>query len=50
MADGVKKCAHPGCNCPAKEGSRFCGAYCEGAGDTAEVTCNCGHPGCATAT
>ena len=24
------KCAHPGCNCPAATGSKYCGAYCEG--------------------
>jgi len=26
----IEKCAHPGCNCPAAEGSKYCGAYCEG--------------------
>lgn len=41
-----KQCAHPGCTCPAKEGSKYCGAYCEGAADTLEVSCACGHPGC----
>ena len=31
MADHERQCAHPGCSCPAKEGSKYCGAYCEGA-------------------
>jgi hypothetical protein len=48
MADHEeKKCAHPGCVCMARQDSKYCGAYCEGASDTLEVTCNCGHPGCA---
>ena len=48
MADhGVKKCAHPACNCIAREGSKYCGTWCEGAADTAEITCACGHPDCA---
>lgn len=42
----TKKCARPGCECDAREGSKFCGAYCEGAGDTLEVMCACGHAGC----
>lgn len=50
MADhDTKKCAHPSCNCAAKEGSKYCGAYCEGAADTVDITCTCGHPGCAIA-
>ena len=50
MPDETKKCAHPPCNCPAKEGSRYCGAYCEGATDTAEIVCSCGHPACGPGT
>ena len=46
MADDSKRCAHPGCNCPADEGSDYCSAYCEGAGDFAEIRCKCGCPGC----
>jgi hypothetical protein len=48
MADhDDKKCAHASCNCAAKEGSKYCGAYCEGSADTADITCGCGHPACA---
>lgn len=48
MADEkeVKRCAHPGCGCPADEDSDYCSAYCEGAGDTAEIDCECGCPTC----
>jgi hypothetical protein len=42
-----KKCAHPGCNCAAREGSDYCGSYCE-SNDTPEVACSCGHPPCKT--
>src|SRR3954452_19028281 len=45
MADN-KKCAHPACSCQAREGSNYCSTYCEGAGKTPEITCQCGHPGC----
>lgn len=41
-------CEHPGCSCPAAKGSDYCSAYCEGARDTLEITCECGHPGCAS--
>jgi len=36
----IEKCAHPGCNCPAAPGSKYCGAYCEGSAN--------GHPSLAT--
>lgn len=39
-------CQHPGCSCPRAEGSKYCSAYCEAAKDTAELTCECGHPDC----
>jgi len=42
----TKKCAHPSCSCPAKEGSAYCSTYCEGQGGTPDVECSCGHPGC----
>jgi hypothetical protein len=45
--DKSKKCAHPSCNCQAREGSDYCGTYCEGAGKTQDVNCGCGHPACA---
>jgi hypothetical protein len=42
-----KKCAHPACNCPAAQDSAYCSQYCKDAGDTLELSCNCGHAGCA---
>jgi len=48
MADKkIEKCAHPGCNCPAAKGSKYCGSYCEGAGKSPSFACNCNHPDCA---
>ena len=26
----IGECSHPGCNCPAAEGSKYCGAYLRG--------------------
>ena len=48
MADNKKKCAHPSCKCMAREGSDYCSTYCEGAGKTPDLECNCGHPGCSS--
>lgn len=41
-----EKCAHPSCSCPAKAGSKYCGTYCEGEADTADIMCSCGHSAC----
>ena len=41
-----EKCAHPGCSCQAEEGSKYCGAFCEGAGDHPSIACDCGHDSC----
>ncbi len=41
-----KKCAHGSCDCQAAPGSKYCSAYCQGAGDTVEIGCGCGHPQC----
>ena len=41
-----KKCAHPSCKCQAEEDSKYCSPYCEAAGDTTEIACNCGHSNC----
>jgi hypothetical protein len=41
-----KKCAHPACQCPAKEGSEYCSTYCEGVGKKPDIDCKCGHPDC----
>lgn len=53
-ASDERVCSHGLCNCPAGEGSDYCSPYCEGAGDTTNVTvdeaqrglCDCGHPTC----
>lgn len=42
-----KKCAHPACNCEAPKDSKYCSQYCQDAGGTLELACNCGHAGCA---
>jgi hypothetical protein len=39
-------CAHPGCNCLAANGSKYCGKSCEASGEKPEAVCPCGHPGC----
>jgi len=50
MADEtMKKCAHPACSCMSSEGSAYCSTYCEDASETIELSCNCGHDGCALA-
>ena len=47
MADEERKtCAHPGCLCPADGDSKYCSAYCHGAGDNVEMLCDCGCPTC----
>ena len=43
------KCAHPACNCYPETGEKYCSPYCHDAGDLTELSCNCGHPGCAEA-
>jgi hypothetical protein len=43
----TEKCAHPACNCVAAKDSKYCSQYCDDASDTTELSCNCGHPGCA---
>jgi hypothetical protein len=47
MAD-QKKCAHPACNCMAEKDSKYCSQYCKDAKGTLELSCGCGHAGCAT--
>ena len=48
MAKGtMKKCAHPACDCPVDSEDKYCSTYCHDAGNTTEISCNCGHPGCA---
>jgi len=43
-----KKCAHPSCHCQATADSKYCSPYCEAAGTTVEIQCNCGHPECSS--
>ena len=45
-----EKCAHPSCTCPRGRESQYCGAYCEGARDTSEIQCSCGHTNCSNST
>jgi hypothetical protein len=48
MASGkLRKCAHPASDCPVDDEDKYCSTYCKDAGDTVEISCNCGHPGCA---
>lgn len=42
-----KKCKHPACTCIVTDGKDYCSNSCEDAGDTTELACQCGHPGCA---
>ena len=42
-----KKCAHPACNCSVTDNDKYCSQYCRAAGKTLELSCNCGHTGCA---
>ncbi len=42
-----KKCAHPSCQCMAKEEhDGYCSTFCEGEAETADIVCMCGHEGC----
>jgi hypothetical protein len=43
----MRKCAHPACDCEVTSDDKYCSTYCQDAGDTMEISCNCGHPGCA---
>ena len=43
----AKKCEHPACNCTVTDGDKYCSQYCHDARNTLELSCNCGHPGCA---
>jgi hypothetical protein len=39
-------CAHPGCTCEPRLGSKYCSPYCEHEGDMVQRSCKCGHAGC----
>ena len=47
MPQGTKKCAHPACHCSVDAHNKYCSQYCQDAGRTMEISCNCGHAGCA---
>jgi len=46
MSKETTKCAHQACKCVARPDSKYCSQYCDDAGDTMEISCNCGHGGC----
>jgi hypothetical protein len=46
MADETQTCDHSICTCAVTDDD-YCSPYCEAAGDSVELACNCGHPGCA---
>lgn len=49
MANERNTCDHPGCTCASMDDSDYCSPYCQTAGDTVELACNCGHSNCAAA-
>ena len=46
MAESTRKCAHPACDCEVTKDQTYCSAYCKDAGETTEISCNCGHARC----
>jgi hypothetical protein len=42
-----RRCEHPACNCVVTGRDKYCSQYCHDARNTLELSCNCGHPGCA---
>ena len=42
----TKQCKNPPCTCPVQPGAKYCGASCEGTGQTIELDCDCQHPEC----
>ena len=48
MAEEAKTCDHPGCTCVAGDDSDYCSPFCETAAGSTELSCNCGHTGCAS--
>lgn len=46
MADDENTCKNAPCSCPAPDDGQYCSASCEGAGDTIELDCDCGHGEC----
>ena len=49
MSEEQKKtCAHPACDCPPEEGSKYCSEYCKDAekSHVMEIGCGCDHDAC----
>jgi hypothetical protein len=46
MMAETKKCGNPPCDCVPDGGEEYCSAYCEGAEDSTDVVCHCGHAAC----
>lgn len=46
MPTDTKKCAHPACNCPVDDKTKYCSQYCKDSAASTEISCNCGHAGC----
>lgn len=44
--DDSAVCAHAGCSCEPRLGSRYCGDYCEHLESFVERRCGCDHDGC----
>lgn len=42
----TKKCGNAPCDCVPTDGSKYCSAYCEGAEESTDVVCHCGHEDC----
>jgi hypothetical protein len=42
----IEQCAHPGCNCPAAKGGKYCSPYCESLANRVYIACNCAHAEC----
>jgi hypothetical protein len=47
MSKEQKRCDHPACECIVSKDTDYCSQSCEDAGDMTEISCNCGHAGCA---
>jgi hypothetical protein len=45
--ESTRKCAHPACTCKVSGETKYCSQYCQDAKGTTEISCNCGHEGCA---
>jgi hypothetical protein len=46
MSTQQKKCAHPACNCPVDEHTKYCSEYCHDSAGRTEISCNCRHSAC----